>query len=36
MAHEYLFVPGRIGSLELANRIIKSPQTTATSNPDGT
>jgi 2,4-dienoyl-CoA reductase-like NADH-dependent reductase (Old Yellow Enzyme family)/thioredoxin reductase len=36
MSYPLLFAPGRIGELELANRVIKSPQTTATSNPDGT
>src|SRR5688572_18846489 len=33
---KHLFSPGRIGSLELKNRVVKSPQTTATSNQDGT
>ncbi|WP_338537594.1 NAD(P)/FAD-dependent oxidoreductase [Janibacter terrae] len=28
--------PGRIGRLELRNRVVKSPQATATANPDGT
>ena len=36
MSVDSLFRPGRIGSLELKNRVIKSPQTTALSNPDGT
>ncbi len=31
-----LFSPGRIGSLEVPNRIVKSPQTTALGNADGT
>ncbi|MGX6509603.1 oxidoreductase [Rhodococcus sp. SJ-2] len=31
-----LFTPGRIGSIEIPNRILKSPQSTATSNSDGT
>jgi 2,4-dienoyl-CoA reductase-like NADH-dependent reductase (Old Yellow Enzyme family)/thioredoxin reductase len=31
-----LFRPGSIGSLELKNRIVKSPQTSALSNQDGT
>lgn len=31
-----LFEPARLGSLTLRNRVIKSPQTTATSNADGT
>lgn len=31
-----LFEPGTIGSLRLRNRVLKSPQTTATCNPDGT
>lgn len=31
-----LFAPARIGTLELRNRVVKSPQTTATCNPDGT
>ncbi|MEE2060345.1 oxidoreductase [Rhodococcus artemisiae] len=31
-----LFTPGRIGPLEIPNRVVKSPQSTATSNPDGT
>lgn len=34
--YERLFQPGSIGSLRLPNRIIKSPQTSATANPDGT
>ncbi|GII63737.1 2-enoate reductase [Sphaerisporangium krabiense] len=33
---DVLFRPGRIGTLDLANRVIKSPQTTALSNQDGT
>ena len=36
MALDSLFTPGRIGTLEIKNRVIKSPQTTATCNPDGT
>ncbi|MEV4670657.1 MULTISPECIES: FAD-dependent oxidoreductase [Actinomadura] len=36
MSVEALFRPGRIGSLELKNRVVKSPQTTALSNQDGT
>lgn len=36
MTFESLFTPGRIGTLEIPNRIVKSPQSTATSNPDGT
>lgn len=36
MSVEALFRPGRIGSLELKNRVIKSPQTTALSHQDGT
>lgn len=31
-----LFQPGRIGSLDLKNRIVKSPQSTALGNQDGT
>ncbi|MFE4722785.1 hypothetical protein ACFRLW_41720, partial [Streptomyces sp. NPDC056728] len=31
-----LFRPGHIGTLELKNRVIKSPQTTALANQDGT
>ncbi len=31
-----LFTPGRIGAVEIPNRILKSPQSTATSNSDGT
>jgi 2,4-dienoyl-CoA reductase-like NADH-dependent reductase (Old Yellow Enzyme family) len=34
--HSVLFTPGNIGKLRLKNRIIKSPQTTALSNQDGT
>ena len=34
--HSALFRPGYIGTLRLKNRIIKSPQTTALSNQDGT
>ncbi|MEO9327186.1 NAD(P)/FAD-dependent oxidoreductase [Gordonia aurantiaca] len=34
--HPHLFTPGRIGTLQIGNRILKSPQSTATSNPDGT
>lgn len=36
MDYPNLFTPARIGTLELRNRVVKSPQTTATSNPDGT
>ncbi|MGW9133932.1 oxidoreductase [Streptomyces sp. NPDC055681] len=36
MALHTLFRPGRIGTLELKNRVIKSPQTTALANQDGT
>ncbi len=36
MNHQALFTPGRIGPVEVRNRIVKSPQSTATSNPDGT
>lgn len=36
MTFPELFTPGRIGNLEIPNRIIKSPQTTATANQDGT
>ncbi|WP_037370841.1 oxidoreductase [Amycolatopsis orientalis] len=36
MEFPHLFAPARIGSLELRNRVVKSPQTTATANPDGT
>lgn len=31
-----LFQPGKIGSLTLKNRIVKSPQSTGLSNKDGT
>ncbi|MGE4409911.1 MAG: FAD-dependent oxidoreductase [Sphingobium sp.] len=34
--HSILFTPAAIGSLQLKNRIIKSPQTTALSHQDGT
>ncbi len=34
--YPHLFTPGRIGTLEIDNRILKSPQSTATSNADGT
>lgn len=33
---QHLFQPGRIGNLRLRNRVVKSPNTTATSNADGT
>jgi len=33
---EALFKPGKIGGLEIKNRIVKSPQSTALSNMDGT
>lgn len=36
MSLDRLFVRGRIGNLELKNRIVKSPQTTMLANPDGT
>ncbi len=36
MNFEALFAPGRIGPLEISNRILESPQGTATSNADGT
>jgi 2,4-dienoyl-CoA reductase-like NADH-dependent reductase (Old Yellow Enzyme family)/thioredoxin reductase len=36
MAFASLSHPGRIGSLTLRNRIVKSPNTTGTCNPDGT
>ena len=36
MDHSTLFRPGQIGKLRLKNRIVKSPQTTALSNQDGT
>ncbi|MQY14147.1 NADH oxidase [Streptomyces sp. RB5] len=36
MAFDALFTPGTIGSLTTRNRIVKSPNTTATCNPDGT
>ena len=36
MSLESMFEPGRIGSLTLKNRIVKSPNTTAMSNQDGT
>lgn len=36
MSLESMFVPGKIGSLTLKNRIVKSPNTTAMSNQDGT
>lgn len=36
MAFDSLFRPGPIGSLRLRNRVVKSPNTTATSNADGT
>lgn len=38
MAHEFkrLFTPGRIGSLEIPNRIVKAPTSTGMSNMDGT
>ncbi|WP_346764593.1 FAD-dependent oxidoreductase [Rhodococcus sp. HNM0569] len=36
MSYPALFETGRIGSLEIRNKIVKSPQSTATSNPDGT
>ncbi|GAC01621.1 putative NADH-dependent oxidoreductase [Gordonia namibiensis NBRC 108229] len=34
--YPHLFTPGRIGELEVENRILKSPQSTATANADGT
>ncbi|MGW1028004.1 oxidoreductase [Streptomyces sp. NPDC002577] len=36
MAFDSLFRPGNIGGLTLRNRVVKSPNTTATSNADGT
>ncbi|WP_040775447.1 FAD-dependent oxidoreductase [Rhodococcus rhodnii] len=36
MTFPALFSPGRIGPVEIRNRVLKSPQSTATSNPDGT
>ncbi|WP_233804908.1 NAD(P)/FAD-dependent oxidoreductase [Paraburkholderia sp. HP33-1] len=36
MSFDPLFRVGRIGNLELKNRIVKSSQATATANPDGT
>lgn len=36
MALQSLFRPGRIGTLELKNRVIKSPQSTALAHQDGT
>jgi 2,4-dienoyl-CoA reductase-like NADH-dependent reductase (Old Yellow Enzyme family)/thioredoxin reductase len=36
MALDALFRPGQIGSLSIKNRVVKSPQTTALSNQDGT
>ena len=36
MKLDSLFRPGRIGKLELANRIVKSPQSTLLAQPDGT
>ncbi|MBN9748005.1 NADH:flavin oxidoreductase [Amycolatopsis sp. A1MSW2902] len=36
MEFPHLFAPARIGGLELRNRVVKSPQATATANPDGT
>ncbi|GAA2357614.1 FAD-dependent oxidoreductase [Dactylosporangium salmoneum] len=33
---DHLFRPGAIAGLRLRNRVVKSPNTTATSNPDGT
>ena len=36
MKLDSLFRPGRIGRLELANRIIKSPQSTLLAQQDGT
>lgn len=35
-AFDALFQPGRIGKLEIKNRIVKSPQSTALANSDGT
>ncbi|MER5755197.1 FAD-dependent oxidoreductase [Streptomyces sp. NPDC002088] len=36
MAFDSLFRPGTIGDLTVRNRVVKSPNTTATCNPDGT
>lgn len=36
MTYPHLFTPSSIGALDLRNRVVKSPQTTATSNADGT
>lgn len=36
MAFESMFETGTIGTLRLRNRIVKSPNTTGTANPDGT
>lgn len=36
MLYPHLFSPGRIGSLELPNRIVKAPTSTGLSNADGT
>lgn len=36
MAFPQMFTPASIGTLTLRNRVVKSPQTTATSNSDGT
>lgn len=36
MSLQAMFTPGKIGSLTLKNRIVKSPNTTAMSNQDGT
>ncbi|MET9386700.1 FAD-dependent oxidoreductase [Streptomyces sp. NPDC002928] len=36
MAFDSLFRPGTIGNLTVRNRVVKSPNTTATCNPDGT
>ncbi|MGW5383446.1 oxidoreductase [Nocardia sp. NPDC003963] len=36
MSFDALFQPGRIGTLELRNRVVKSPNSSATANMDGT
>lgn len=36
MSFEALFNPGHIGTVEVSNRIVKSPQSTATAHSDGT
>ncbi len=36
MSFPHLFTPGRIGRMDVRNRVVRSPQSTATANPDGT